>query len=128
MSIRLLILITNLGQNEKQEGWPFFHFADLLLFIFPLCAPFILCNPMPALPAVGNKGEEIRVCPALKALCSDFLQGSSLLGPFLKLCSVSKTLQDFQAQPTQISGFQREALTGHLLIFSELRWRSEYLW
>ena len=78
---------------------------------------------------MGNKGEEIKVCPVLKALCADncrkvFVRTS----PSLKLCHMLKTLLNFQAQPTQASVFQREALTCYLLIFLELRWRNEDSW
>lgn len=58
--------------------------SQIYIFIFPLCASFISCHliyPVPALPGVGKKGEEVHVCLALKAPYAGVLPGSSLLSP-----------------------------------------------
>lgn len=54
-----------------------------------------LIYPVPALAGVGNRGEEIKVCLALEALCAGILRGSPSFTPVLESCHVLKTLQDF---------------------------------
>ena len=75
--IRNLTLITNFWQNV-QQSWPFCHLTDLLFLYIPILCPIsaTLSYLLPALPRMGHKGEEIKVCPALKALCADICRKS----------------------------------------------------
>ena len=81
--IRNLILITDFWQNEKQS-WPFCHHTDLLFLYIPALCPISVMQPLVihcllflgwitdqisrsvvSDSWMGNKGEEIKVFPAL---------------------------------------------------------------
>lgn len=82
-----------------------------------------LIYPVPALPGVGKKGEEVQVCLALKAPCAGALRGSSSLpSPILRVLPSVENITSLFSSATKVGIWVSErALTQCVLRFSELR-------
>ena len=125
-------MITDFWQNEKQS-WPFCRLTGLLFLYIPALCPISVMQPL-VIHCLLFLGQVTRVrklkCVLPSKHCVLIFAGKVLVSTptSLKLCHVSKTLLNFQAQPTRASVFKREGLTSYLLIFLELRWRNEDSW